>query len=55
MVTLSLPFSVLGRLRYNNSSLGCGEKNNKGRQAGKVTDAHILNKKILNKTPIVHK
>lgn len=42
-VTLSLSFVVLGRLRYDNSSLGCGEKNNKGRQAGKITDAHKAN------------
>lgn len=42
-MTLYLPFAVLGRLKYN-SSLGCGEQSDKGRQAREITDAQKTNK-----------
>lgn len=50
MGTLILPFTVLGRLRYDNSSLGCGEKNNTDRQTDKITDAHKRHRMILDAT-----
>lgn len=55
MATLSLPFTVLGRLRYDNILLGCGEKNSTGRQASKITDAHKTNTEMLNVTCVTHK
>lgn len=48
MVTLGLIFAVLGGLRYDKCSLGCGGKNKTSRGADKITDGHERNQTILN-------
>lgn len=51
-MTLYLPFAVLGRLKYN-SSLGCGEQSDKGRQAREITDAQKTNKQTYIYPPVI--